>query len=245
MDRREFLTTIAALPLIQLPPWLPTDGVQELVLPNDLAYALERHCLLPLEERIVKADEAAKIAAEMDVKDDAVFRFATDRDKFDYVIFSWLNTGKRNKQFVIAQQIATAGEFSIIKRDGLFVMQTTKCKVPAFRTPERQMVVDYEDEWWWPQLGGGWPSFVQDNELHLHQRDFFILMNEVFDPWLMIDYFEDDILKGEIARMLADRLKQPDIDSNPWPGMTGWKPIADWLDQGECLFVAFPKQPMI
>jgi hypothetical protein len=247
MDRREFIAGIAAMPLVQIEPLLPIGSTQELVLPDDLAPALAYHCGLPLEERVVRADEAAKIAAEIESKSEAIFTYATDRDKFDYVIFSWINTGKRFKQRDIALQVAKAGEFTITKRNGLFVLQTDKCKLPTFRTSGRKLIVDYDDDdWWWPKLGGGLPACIWQNELHLHPRDWWILMTEVFGFGVNVDYFDDDILKGEVARLVADHLTEPDIESDPWPGLGyGWHEIADWLRQGECLFVAFPNQPMI
>lgn len=76
MDRREFLATVAALPLLNFEPWFLTDGVQELIPSKDLAYALERHCSLPLEQRVVRSDEAAKIADEINIKTGAVFLFS-------------------------------------------------------------------------------------------------------------------------------------------------------------------------
>jgi len=69
---------------------------------------------------------------------------------------------------------------------------------------------------------------------------------DVFGIASHIDYFDDDVLKSEIAIQLADRLRANDIDPDPWPGMGyGWREIAGWLGQGECLIVPFPKQPMI
>ena len=248
MDRREFLATFAALPLIQFEPWFPHDGVQELILPHDLAFALERHCSLPLKEQIVKADEAAKIADEINLKSGAVFLSATDMYaddwKLDYAGWSWFHTGKRWKQLAIAEQIAKAGEFTVVKRDHLFILQTTKCKLPAFRTSHRRLIVDYDDEWAASGiLGGGWPSIIRGNELHFMRADWFILAIDVFGLSNKPEFFEDDVLLGDITKQLANRLKQPDIDPDPWPGMGyGWREIAGWLSEGECLFVPFPKQ---
>ena len=247
MLRREFIATVAALPLLRLEPLLPTDGVQELVLPNDLALGLEQHCRLPLEERVVRGNEAARIAATIDYKSNAVFIYATDRDEYDYVLWSWFYTGKRWKQLAIVLQIANTGEFTITKRDGLFVLQTTKCKVPAFRTSERKLIVDFgDDKWWWDGLGEGWPASIRKNELRLAVCDWIIIRTEVFDPEAMMPYFDGDVLNREATRKLSERLLNPDINPEPWPGIGyGWKHIAHWFAQGECLFVPFSKQPMI
>jgi len=145
MDRRDFLSTITALPLLNFEPWFPSDGVQELILPHDLAYGLNRHCSLPLEQRLVRSDAARKIADEINLKYSAVFLVATDMYaddwKVDYSGWSWFHTGKRWKQMWMVEQIANAGEFNIIKKDEHFVLQTTRCKVPSFRTSERRLVV--------------------------------------------------------------------------------------------------------
>lgn len=250
MDRRDFLSTLTALPLLKFEPWFPADGVQELVLPHDLAHGLERHCSLPLEQRVVRSDEAAKIADEINIKTRAVFLTATDMYsddwKLDYSGWSWFDTGKRWKQLSMVVQLANAGEFNIVKKDQYFVLQTNKCKLPLFRTSERRLVVDFDNEWTWHEFGGGWPSFIRGNELVMQRQDWFILAIDVLDLAYHIDYFDDDVLKSEITAQLADRLRANDIDSNPWPGLgNGWKEIADWLAKGECLFVPFPKQPMI
>ena len=190
MYRREFIATVMTLPLVRLEPLLPSDGVQELVLPNDLALGLERHCGLPLGERVVRANEAARIASKIDPKSNAVFTHATDRDDYDYVMWSWFYTGKRWKQLAIVLQIAQAGEFTITKRDGLFVLQTTKCKVPSFKTSERKLIVDFDnDDWWWDGLGEGWPASLRKNELRLSVCDWIILRTDVFDPEAMMPYF--------------------------------------------------------
>lgn len=250
MDRRRF-ATVAALPLIQLQPCHPTDGVQELILPNHLAYVLERHCSLPLEERFVRADEAAKIGEEINIKTGAVFRHRHGHvcrrlEAGLLRLVTGFYTGKRWKQLAIAEQIAKAGEFSVIKRDHLFVLRTSKCKLPSFRTSDRRLIVDYDHEWGWAGLGGGWPSFIHGNELHFMRADWFILAIDVFGLSNKPEFFEDDVLLADITKQLADRLMQQDIDPEPWPGMGfGWQEIAGWLSEGECLFVPFPKQPMI
>ena len=246
MLRRDFIATVMTLPLLKLEPLLPSDGVQELVLPDDLALGLERHCGLPLEERVVRANEAAQIASKIDANSNAVFTHATDREEYDYVLWSWFYTGKRWKQLAIVLQIAKAGEFTIAKRDGLFVLQTTKCKVPAFKTSERKLIVDFdEDKWSWEQLGDGWPAILRKTELRLNQCDWVILRTDVFDPESMTPYFDGDVLNSEATRKLSERLLKPDINPEPWPGMGfNWSHIANWLAQGECLFVPFPKQPM-
>jgi hypothetical protein len=250
MDRRGFLATFAALPLLEFEPWVPTYGVQELILPQDLATALERHCLLPLKEGVVRADEGLKIAESVSAKSGLVCEFAThmysDEWKLDYVCWSWFHSEKRWKQIAIARQIASAGEFSVVKRDDLFVLQTTKCKLPAFRTSDRRLIVNYDDEWNWSGLGGGWPSFIRGNDLHFMRADWFHLAIDVFGSQDKPEFFDGDVLRGEITKQLANRLLQPDIDPDPWPGMGfGWQDIAHWLSQGDCLFVPFPKQPMI
>jgi hypothetical protein len=250
MDRRDFLSTITALPLLNCEPWFPSDGVQELILPHDLAYGLERHCSLPLEQRLVRADEAAKIADEINIKYSAVFLSATDMYsddwKLDYSGWSWFHTQKRWKQMWMVEQIANAGEFNIVKKDEYFVLQTTRCKLAPFRTSERRLIVDYDNEWSWHELGGGWPTFIRGNELIFQKQDWFILAIDVFGIASQIDYFDDDVLKSEIAIQLADRLRANDIDPDPWLGIGyGWVEIADWLARGETLFVPFPNQPMI
>ena len=250
MDRRNFLTTVAVLPLIQFEPWLPHHPIQELILPHDLASALERHCSMPLEERVIRADEARKVVDAIDTKQNALLFFAMDMFsvdwKLDYVFWSWFHSEKRWKQIAIARQIASAGEFSVVKRDNLFVLQTTKCKLPAFRTSDRRLIVNYDDEWGWSGLGNGWPSFIRGKDLHFMKSDWFHLANNVFGSQDKPEFFDGDVLRGEITKQLADRLLQPDIAPDPWPGMGfGWRDIAHWLSQGDCLFVPFPKQPMI
>jgi hypothetical protein len=250
MDRRDFLATVAALPLIQLPPWQPSDGLQELVLPNDLAHSLERNCSFPLEQRVVRADEAARIADEIDSKFQTVCVSATDMYsddwKLDYTGWSWFYTGKRWKQLSIVKQIANAGEFNIAKKDQYFVLQTTRCRLPSFRTSERRLLVDFNDDMHWSSLGGGWPSFIQDNNLIFMRADWFILAIDVFGVASKREFFEDDVLQADITMQLANRLMQPDIDPDPWPGMGfGWEEIAAWLAKGDALFLPFPKQPMI
>ena len=246
MLRREFIATVMALPLLKLEPLLPTDGVQELVLPNDLALALEQHCGLPLEERVVRLNEAVRIASKIDPKSNAVFIHATDRDDYDYVLWSWFYTGKRWKQLAIVLQIAQAGEFTITKREGLFVLQTDRCRVPEFKTSERKLIVDFnDDDWWWDGLGEGWPASLRKNELRLSVCDWIIIRTDVFDPEDLTPSFDGDILNSEATSKLSERLLKPDIDPEPWPGMGyGWKHIANWFAQGECLFVPFSKQPM-
>jgi len=157
MDRRNFLTAVTALPLIQN----LSDGTQELILPTDLANGLERHCSLPLEERHVYANEAAKIAKEITLEFGGVMVYASNREKYDYAVWSWLHTQKRWKQMWMVEQIANAGEFEIVKRDQYFVLRTTNCKLPLFRTSERPLVVDFDNEWTWHEMGGGWPSFIR------------------------------------------------------------------------------------
>lgn len=250
MDRRDFLAAAAALPLIQLQPWLPSDGVQELVLPNDLAYSLERHCSLPLEQRVVRSEEAARITGEINIKSEAVCIFATDMYsddwKLDYAGWSWFYTGKRWKQLSMAEQIAKAGEFNIVEKDHYFVLQTIRCKLPSFHTSNRRLFVNYDDDMWWSSFGGGWPSFIRGEDLHFMRQDWFTLAIDVFGVASKQEFFEDDVLLGDVTKQLANRLRANDIDPDPWPGMGyGWKEIADWLAQGETLIVPFPNQPMI
>jgi hypothetical protein len=107
------------------------------------------------------------------------------------------------------------------------------------QTSERRLIVDYDDDDWdWFELGGGVPPILRQNELQLHKRDWFLLLNEVFGPWTVDDLFDGDVLDGEVARRLANRLLQSNIDAD-------WTNVALWLRQGDCLFVAFPNQPMI
>lgn len=70
----------------------------------------------------------------------------------------------------MAEQIAKAGEFTVTKRDYLFGTANDYA-LPAFRTSERRLIVDYDDEWEWSGLGGGWPSFIRGNELHFMRAD--------------------------------------------------------------------------
>jgi len=78
------------------------------------------------------------------------------------------------------------------------------------------------------------------------RADWFILANDVFGLSSKPHFFDDDVLLGDITKQVAERLMKSDIDPDPWPGMGyGWREIAGWLSQGECLFVPFPKQPMI
>ena len=250
MDRRDFLSTITALPLLKFEPWFPTDGVQELILPHDLAYGLERHCSLPFEQRVVRSDEAAKIAEEINIKTGAVFLAATDMYsdewKLDYSGWSWFHTGKRWKQLSMVEQIANAGEFNVIKKDQYFVLQTTRCKLPSFRTSERRLIVNYDDEWGWPVIGGGWPSFIRSNDLHVMRADWFMLAIDVFGVASKQEFFEDDVLLADITKQIAERLMKADIDPDPWPGLGyGWREIAAWLAEGETLIVPFPNQRMI
>jgi len=208
MDRRDFLSTITALPLLKFEPWFPTDGVQELILPHDLAYGLERHCSLPFEQRVVRSDEAAKIAEEINIKTGAVFLAATDMYsdewKLDYSGWSW------------------------------------------FHTSERRLIVNYDDEWGWPVIGGGWPSFIRSNDLHVMRADWFMLAIDVFGVASKQEFFEDDVLLADITKQIAERLMKADIDPDPWPGLGyGWREIAAWLAEGETLIVPFPNQRMI
>jgi hypothetical protein len=115
----------------------------------------------------------------------------------------------------------------------------------SLRPCNRRLIVDHDDNWSWDSLGGGWPACIRADELHLSKADWQILLGHALgDEQLNCNCFDGDILRAEITMKLADWMDAADLDPDPWPGMVfGWKEVADWLRQGECRFVLFPKRP--